>query len=85
MEHYPDIQLKDTTYQPGNYQGRCSACHRSFIGHRLSTKCEECAEEWVVEYNSWSQEDRAAFWKKQTEAVEAFFRDDYPKLKLFKE
>lgn len=81
---YPDITLKETMYEPGNYHCHCSECKEFFLGHKRSTTCEQCAEAWVSRYNSWSEEERAAFRKKQHEAVEAFFKNDYPKLKLFK-
>lgn len=83
MEHYPDITLSETMYEPGNYHSHCSGCKGFFLGHRMSSTCKDCAEKWVTKYNSWTQQERAEFRKKQAEKVEAFFKNDYPKLKLF--
>lgn len=82
MEYYPDICLNDTMYAPGNYHCHCSECKEFFIGHKRALNCKSCAEKWVARYNSFTQEERANFSKKQAEVVEAYFKDDYPRLKL---
>lgn len=81
MEHYPDIALMDTAYGPGNYFCHCSSCGEQFQGHKMALSCKPCAEKDVANYNALTQEEREQFWEVRRVAVEAFFKNEYPKNK----